>query len=200
MPLRKVNTTEWARYFEFKIEGDERTRKQLETMVNAAARFILDMRDKLQPRWLSFLGTSGAGKTYLAKRIFRWHSRCGLFSSYTDESRTPPEVVYPREWCNWATLAAELKSNQGYDRLREVETSVFTVFDEIGANRDASGHVTDCLANALCARVGKWTVITSNKGLGDIQRDVDTRVSSRMVRDGSVVVDVELADYAMRNK
>lgn len=167
-------------------------------MVEAVAFFIREMKSKSKPRWLSLVGSSGIGKTYLAKRVFRWHQRCGLFNAYMEEWRSPPEVVYPREWCHWPGLAAELKGNAGYERLREMESSVFSVFDEIGANRDASGHVTDCLANALCARVGKWTLITSNKGLGEIQRDIDSRISSRMVRDGSVVVDVELADYALR--
>lgn len=169
-------------------------------MVDGAARFIQEMKAKAPPRWLSFVGTSGTGKTHLARRIFKWHRQCGLFQAHTDESRALPEVVYPREWCRWPELAAELKGNSGYERLREVESTDFAVIDEIGANRDASGHVTDCLANALCARVGKWTVITSNKSLGAIQRDIDSRISSRMVRDGSVVLETNLADYSLRNK
>lgn len=167
-------------------------------MVEAVARFVREMKAKSQPRWLSLVGSSGIGKTYLARRVWRWHLNSGLFHAYADESKSPAEVVYPREWCHWPRLAADLKGNAGYERLRELESADFTVFDEIGANRDASGHVTDCLANALCARVGKWTIITSNKGLGEIQRDIDSRISSRMVRDGSVVLDVDLEDYSLR--
>jgi len=97
-------------------------------------------------------------------------------------------------------MAGELLSNQSYGRLEDLQTETLIVVDEIGADRDPSGHTRDCLARLLSARVGKWTIITSNKTLGDIQRDIDTRISSRIIRDGSLVVDVDVPDYSLRKR
>lgn len=82
--------------------------------------------------------------------------------------------------------------------MSELASERFVVFDELGADRDPSGHIRDCLARTLCSRVGKWTIITSNKTLEQIGADIDTRIASRMIRDGSEVVEVELTDYSLR--
>lgn len=95
-------------------------------------------------------------------------------------------------------MAGSLQSNSGYAELEELKREKLVVIDEIGSDRDPNGHVRDCLSRLLSARVGKWTIITSNKSLGEIQRDIDTRVSSRMCRDGSVVVDVDIPDFSLR--
>jgi hypothetical protein len=33
--------------------------------------------------------------------------------------------------------------------------------------------------------------------MADVQRDIDTRISSRMIRDGSVVLDIQAEDYCL---
>lgn len=193
---KPLNTEAWASWFEFDIGGDEWTQAQLAQLVTAAGAFVRDVNNGARPRWLSMLGSSGAGKTFLARRIFRWHLGCGRFD--TGNFRSGEEVLYAREWCNWPELAGELQGNRGYDRLSEIQRTPFLVLDEIGADRDPNGHVRDCLCRLLSGRVGKWTVITSNKSLEQIANDIDTRVSSRMLRDGSAVVDVDVPDYALR--
>ncbi len=194
-PKQSVNTTEWAKWFEFSLDGDHNTNAQLRAMVDAAARFVKAIRDGTKPHWLSFLGTSGAGKTYLARRIWRWYQND---SSVCRASIVEGEICYPGSFNSWPKIAGELLSNQGYWKLEELQLEKLVVVDEIGSDRDPSGHVRDCLARVLSSRVGKWTVITSNKSLGEIQRDIDTRISSRMIRDGNIVVDVEMKDYALR--
>ncbi len=190
-----VNTTEWAKWFEFSIDGDTSTAAQLRAMVDAAARFVKAIKSNAEPHWLSFIGTSGAGKTYLARRIWNWYQgESSLFRASIVEG----EIAYPGSFNSWPKIAGELLSNESYWKLEELQREKFVVLDEIGADRDPSGHVRDCLARVLSGRVGKWTVITSNKSLGDIQRDIDTRISSRMIRDGNVVVDVDVIDYALR--
>ncbi len=190
-----VNTTEWAKWLEFSIDGDAETTAQLKAMVDAAATFIKALRNEAAPHWLSFIGTSGAGKTYLARRIWNWYqNERSLFRASIVEG----EIAYPGSFNSWPKIAGELLSNQNYWKLEEMQRDKLIVLDEIGADRDPSGHVRDCLARVLSGRVGKWTVITSNKSLGDIQRDIDTRISSRMIRDGNVVVDVDVLDYALR--
>lgn len=169
----------------------------MRTMVRESALFCMRMKAKKEPYWLSFLGQSGAGKTYLAKRIFKWHSTCGHFGDTSTQQSGLPEVVYARDWCWWPKLAGLLKGNDGYGRLRDTEAAIFSVYDEIGAGLDKSGHVTDCLANALCSRVGKWTIITANKTFEEVYAQLDPRVASRMIRDGSVMLQPEVPDFAV---
>lgn len=189
--------TAWAKFLKFDLREGTPHQLQMEKLVTECALFCKRMRDGAKPYWLSLLGTSGAGKTYLAKRIFRWHRECGQFNDTAEQQRGLPEVVYAREWCWWPEMAGLLKGNEGYGWLHDVESATFTVFDEIGAELDKSGHVTNRLSNALGSRVGKWTIITSNQSLGSIDRDLDARVASRMIRDGSVVVEVNVPDYAL---
>lgn len=193
---QSVNTTAWAKFFDFDLAAtNEHEERQLAAMVSHAARFVKDVKAGRNPYWLSFLGKSGIGKTYLARKIWRWYKGSSHFNASADDAGN---ITYPGQWCQWPTFAGDLLGNEGYGRLDDLQTEKLVVFDEIGADRDPSGHVRDCLARVLSARVGKWTIITSNKSLGEIQRDIDTRISSRMLRDGSVVVDVDMPDYAVR--
>lgn len=191
-----VNTTEWAKFLEFEIQGDQRTEAQLTKMIEATARFMKALKSKQSPRWLSFLGTSGSGKTHLARKVWSWFKGSSHFQA--EVNLETKEIYYPGSWIFWPNMASELLSNSGYGRLEDLQTEKLVVLDEIGADRDPSGHVRDCLSRLLSSRVGKWTILTSNKGLGDIERDIDARISSRIVRDENMVVDVDVADYALR--
>jgi DNA replication protein DnaC len=194
-PEKPVNTQAWANWAKFDLWGDEANRAELSRMICAMARFVQELKvGTSPPRWLSFLGGSGVGKTYLARRIWRWYASTARPRVYKDRTGRD-EIQYPGQWCFWPSLAGELAGNEGYDVLRELESERLVVFDEIGADRDASGHLRDCLARTLCARVGKWTIITSNKTLARVGSDIDTRITSRMIRDGSAVVEVDLPDY-----
>jgi chromosomal replication initiation ATPase DnaA len=167
-------------------------RGQLIAMMQAAWHFLEDFRDGKQPRWLSLLGSSGSGKTHLAKTVWKIyrHDR-NLFRASVENG----EIVYPGEWCDWPRLAGDLQSNSGYSELEELASAKLIIVDEIGADRDKHGHVRDCLARLLSTRVGKWTLITSNMSLTAIRDKMDSRIASRMLRDGSVVVDVEVPDF-----
>src|SRR3954469_8413935 len=67
MKVDPANTRAWEKFNDFQTFGDP----QLEHMKREAASFIDDMANDRHPRWLSLLGTSGAGKTMLAKTIWR---------------------------------------------------------------------------------------------------------------------------------
>lgn len=192
-----TNLPKWSERFAFDLRTGSSDEKHMVKLVTACARMMLDMKEGVAPYWLSLLGTSGAGKTYLAKKVFKWHRECGLFNSGTSNERGLSEVVYAREWCWWPQLSRTLKSNDGYGELNDVESATFSVIDEIGADLDKTGHVTNCLATMLCGRVGKWTLITSNRSVDEIQQNIDPRVASRMIRDGSEVVDVNVEDYSL---
>jgi DNA replication protein DnaC len=168
-------------------------------MVDAVGRFTRAMKEGGRPRWLSLLGSSGAGKTFLARRVWRWFQTSELWQTrIIDNDCGRPEAQYPGHWCYWPKLGGLLASNEGYDALRELAMDRFVVFDEIGADRDPSGHIRDCLARTLSSRVDKWTIITSNKSLQQVGDDIDPRIASRMIRDGSETVVIEVPDYSIK--
>lgn len=134
------------------------------------------------PYWLSLLGNSGAGKTFLVKQM-------GL-------------TIYPwYEVANWARTQEKTKA--GYDRppvekfLELAQAKYPVVLDDIG-----SEYVTDftkCkLLEFLNRREDKWTIITANMSLEQISKELDPRIASRMLRHDSVVIEVDVPDFNLR--
>lgn len=191
---KPINTQVWGKWFKFNTCGD----KQLVRMLEDAVRFCRAIELGKKPYWLSFLGTSGAGKTLLAKGIHRWvqtsrvlHSRINGYSN---------EIEYPDEFVYWPDLANQLQQGQGRAWCSDIaKCRQFVVLDDIGAIKDSTGFSTNQLSVLLGQRVGKWTVITANLDMAGISSQIDTRVASRMIRDGSQVVDVKVKDYSLRN-
>lgn len=58
----------------------------------------------------------------------------------------------------------------------------------------------------IAAAIKKWVhstteaLFTANLSLSDIEQRIDTRVASRMIRNGSTVVDVNVPDFNLRQK
>ena len=186
------NMEKWSEFFGFQTFGDP----ALEKMLMGAAAFIKDLRAGGKPRWLSLTGSSGAGKTFLARKIWDWYSRQDLFHRRSD----PESGIYPGDFYSWPETANSLQKNEGRELVGNMGRDAFLVLDDIGACKDKSGFVTGELSVLLGRRTAKWTVITSNLALADIAQNLDTRIASRMIRDGSVVVDVDVMDYGLRRK
>ena len=163
-------------------------------MVVAAAAFVIDVKNKAKPRWLTFTGSSGAGKTYLARRIYRWVNETRQFSTTT----VGGDIAYPHDWVDWPKSALALQQQQNPDDVYHAPRTQFLVLDELGGIRDSSGFVSNRLAVILGQRVGKWTVITSNLTVEQVSDRLDTRIASRLIRDGNVVVEVDVKDFALR--
>lgn len=148
---------------------------QLELMKTESARFITAYKRGLTPRWLSLLGTSGAGKTMLARKI--------------------------REVCNvtfkpWTRVCQMLRDGE-YRWFQDLIGIDFLVLDDIGSEYKTD-FVVAKLYELLSCRTQKWTVITANLSLEQIGTNLDPRIASRMLRDGSVVVDVDVTDFNLR--
>lgn len=149
-----------------------------------------------KPHWLCLLGTSGAGKTYLAKQIWKWFRASELFRTQVKDDG----FIYPGQFCSWRKAADEILGGS-YFRVNELCTETFVVLDDIGAEyKDKSGIVKSKLDRILDERLGKWTVITCNYSLAKIASEMDTRIASRMMRGGSQIVDIETADFNLRRK
>lgn len=71
----------------------------------------------------------------------------------------------------------------------------FLVIDDLGAERDSSGFVKDKMFELLNARMGKWTLITTNLSLKNIAENYDARIASRLIRDGNIFMRINAGDY-----
>lgn len=160
------------------------------------AKFVMDMRRGGPGRWLSLVGTSGAGKTMLARRVWRWFCQSGMF--FVEPVRQS-NVVHTGQWCDWRKFMEECLQGD-FSRTIDLRDDWFVVFDDIGSKRDKSGIGADKLDTILSARVGKWTMITSNLKMTQIADQFDQRIASRMIRDGSIVIDVDVDDFNLRTK
>ena len=182
--------TDW----QFETLGDP----QLIRMREAATTFCAAMKLGKEPRWLSLLGTSGAGKTHLAKRI------SAFFRQYMDGELIPGQDLERTRWrmrggfVSWRKLCDEMRDGS-YGRFRNICEDYFVVIDDIGAGHETT-FVTSKLDELFDARQRKWTVVTANMGLAQIKEKMDARIASRMIRDRSVVVDVEVPDYNLRKR
>lgn len=165
-----VSTLALEKLSEFQTLNDP----QLDRMKTEVARFITAYKRKLLPRWLSLVGSSGAGKTMLAWEI----------KSICDGRFIP-----------WVKVAKMLREGE-YRWFDDLASERLLILDDIGAEYQ-TGFVAAKLYEILSQRAKKWTVLTSNLSLQQIG-DLDIRISSRMIRDGSTVVDVDVPDFNAR--
>ena len=181
---KRLNTPELAKLLEFNLLDDPK----LVSMVDATFDFIEDAEQQpLQPRWLSFCGNSGIGKTHLAVRAFNrlkvqfsWHSSllCGSHQ-YT-----------------WPRLLPKLRDG-AYWLVDDIRDANLLLLDDIGADKPTE-FALEKLYEIIEARTRKWTIFTCNLSVAQIAERMDTRIASRLIRDGSVVLDVDAPDYNNR--
>lgn len=205
MKADPVNTRAWERFNEFETFGDS----QLEQMKREAVSFVDDMANDRQPRWLSFLGTSGAGKTMLAKIIWRiFRDTCYMQIDWAASRRTQNEscphgriIRYRGGFINWGNAINNRMLQGQYDFLEDMRDYSFFAIDDIASEYERHRELSASkLYNVLESRLKKWTVITANLSLDQIAASLDTRIASRMLRNESVVVDVNVPDFNLRKR
>lgn len=175
---------------------------QLENMRDISLQFASDMLGGGSPRWLSLLGNSGAGKTLIARivyRLYRWKfdgeinwTRSRLHGSHLYRFRCG--------FMNWGTVVNQRMLKGDFRFLEDLRDYDFFAIDDIVAEHEKHRELSASkLYDVLEARLGKWTVITANLSLDQIGERLDPRISSRMLRGGSDVVDVEVPDFNLRS-
>ena len=167
----------------------------LEDARQKAAAFVDDMAKQHKPRWLSFVGRSGTGKTFLATQIFNFvlKSVAKNFKIYGENT------VYSGD-CIATTadrLAQMWRANKSADSSQFVEADLLLI-DDIGTTADRSGFITDAMYSLLSRRLGKWTLITSNLTFAGISEQFDERLADRMIRLGNAVCKMDCKSFSRR--
>lgn len=167
-----------------------------------AEAFCFAMCSATEPaRWLSLLGPSGTGKTMLAKiisRFFRQRMDCVFGLNDEHQSSAERKIMRRGGFKAWSNVMQDLLDGD-YSGIRDLRDDWFVCLDDIGAeyvrNRELS---VSKLYEILSARNGKFTVITANLSLQEVNTKMDARIASRLLRDGNVVVDVIAPDFNLR--
>lgn len=183
-----------AFFVDFNTLGDPELVKALEQ----AKLFCEDMASADKPgRWLTLLGPSGTGKTMLTRCINRFYQK--LLDGMPDERETPNfKPIRRGGFKSWLGIVNDLLAGD-FSGLRDLKEDWFICLDDIGveysSNRDLA---TTKLFDIMNSRIGKFTVFTANITLEDIGAKLDVRISSRLLRDKSSVVNVDCEDFNLR--
>lgn len=161
---------------------------------DATAALVAEMRAGASPRWLTLTGTRGSGKTTLAALAYLEARTInpGAASLWIGDRRRPRCV-----WIDETKFADDCMSDPGLpEYLRD---DYLVVLDDLGSARERWDRVADALFRLANARLGKWTIWTSNLNVREIEANVDPRLASRLLRDGNLGVRITAQDHALRN-
>lgn len=154
----------------------------------AVSQWLLDIATAPKGRWVSLLGKSGTGKSMLA-RLARFHLKQHRPQSQQTMWKWARVLSFMREG-NWGII----------DQLARQPILILDEAFAEYAPDDRSGwdkKTLRTLSDLLDRRMGKWTLICDNRGFREVA-EMETRISSRMLREGSVVVQfIDCPDWAM---
>lgn len=155
----------------------------------ACGEWLSALEEHRQPRWITFLGSSGNGKTHCARRLWKI-ARRQFDWQY---------CAYPEHEIYWPTFIQQLRSGKAFEVRSDMQKWPLLFLDDVGAERGASGFSAEELNALAGARMGKWTILTANLDFSAIKA-IDERIASRIVRDNNIVVQVNTKDYSLRPK
>ena len=190
MPLQP-NTPAWYPTLDLATDKDG----SLKRAADACARIVSDMRSGAAPYWLTLTGAQGCGKTMLAFQVFDQARAInpGSASLWIGERRRPR--------CYWYTEPDFADAIRTDTRLPEYLADDYLVLiDDLGTARERFEHVADALYRLANARLGKWTLWTSNLTHTEIADKIDQRLASRLIRDANTGIRITAPDYALRNR
>lgn len=157
-------------------------------MLTEAVAFVDDVLSGLAtPRWLSYVGKSGTGKTFLCDIIL---AECA------PTLRHHPDLLNGVQRIGWTSFLRKLRAAE-YFRLDDAADANLLLIDDIGTASDTAFSLEQLYA-LIELRNRKWTLLTSNLTLPEIGERFDARIASRLIRDLNVCVEVDTLDFALR--
>lgn len=144
-----------------------------------------DVITRQEPHWLTLLGPSGIGKTFILKQALAF-----LRAHEEDwKPRTPTGFRLPS--------IVHLKPSidlDAYDAAKEFAGRDLVYVEDVGSgqglDKGAGAVLAGRIAELLQLRTGKWTLLCANLGIEDIETKIDGRIASRLKRDGSVLIEI----------
>jgi hypothetical protein len=171
-------------------------------MLEAALRFCSDALKGRPPRWLTFLGPSGTGKTFLLEQCLQCLHDAAMareWRVWVVEGRDQPGWGTPTHWR--VIPARDLDSHWSPRHFASLD---LCYVEDLGAGASmekGSGKVLrDRVMELMQLRSRGWTMACANLLLEDIEAHFDGRLASRLGRDGSVFIELpkDTPDYSFR--
>lgn len=144
------------------------------------------------PRWITFSGTTGTGKTLLSQITFDLLKNLPHLRRHSSLTNGCYKIMWP------VFVGKVFNGNQYLTGWLQDANLAF--IDDVSIGRDERGGERELLWRVLAPRIGKWTIITTNMTIAGIRDNADSRIASRMIRDGSIFVECNTQDYALRKK
>lgn len=160
---------------------------ELEKLVVACQEWQQAFKLKESPRWISFIGNSGTGKTHCAHKLWR----------YAMQNSDWSKANYFVQEIFWPDFVQQLRAGNVFDLRQDMKRWPVLFLDDIGAERDASGFAAEELNTLLGCRMDRWTILTSNKDIDGIKA-IDGRIASRLIRGKNICVGVNTKDFSER--
>lgn len=177
---------------DFKVDGI----KCLSEARKAAGELVRGIENGADPYWLSLMGHSGTGKTMLASAIWKWFKNEGKWAV---EPNTKANIVRDGLYLHYPKMQTRM-ANGDWGDVQEGQDAWLLVFDEIMRAGERTQAFADAITRILCARTGKWTVITSNLSPKQIGDQIDVRITDRLYRGNNVVVEFNCESYQIRRR
>lgn len=157
----------------------------LKDVFPSAVQFASDVLSRAEPYWLTILGPSGIGKTFMLGQVFRFLRRYeAAWKIRTSTGTRLPSMA-------WLKPADDLTD---YAAPRDYSHRDLCYIEDIGAgsglDKGSGSVLAGRIAELLQLRTGKWTLIDANLSREEIANKIDPRIASRLKRDGSVLLQI----------
>lgn len=172
---------------------------RLAPVLPAVQRFASDVlrhrrQPDVMPYWLTLLGPSGIGKTLILQQLYRFlANRTELWPIQTRSDGSEREAR-----CAHIVPGEDLDDHRAPSDFGRYD---LIYLEDYGATSGkGSGAVTlDRSTELLMCRPGRWTIIDANLGFAEFG-EIAPRLASRLVRDGSILLELPKAipDYNLR--